>query len=148
MEKIKLNLIPNGVSPVCHTSQNDNGRLIEVELLDGITPYTLVSGDALTVLVKRPDNILITKDLTAEVGSISTVIDVSSEMTAIEGVNECEIRLTNSDVIIGSLNFFMSVEQALKAEPTPPTPPTPVPTRRGGLVATIYTKTVTTYETL
>ena len=62
MEIIKLNLIPNGVNPTCHAKQYDEGRVIRFELFDGLTPYTLQSGDTVTLNLRKPDNTIIVND--------------------------------------------------------------------------------------
>ena len=69
MEIIKLNLIPSGVNPICHAKQYDEGRVIRFELFDGLTPYTLQSGDTVTLNLRKPDNTIIEASVTATQGN-------------------------------------------------------------------------------
>ena len=119
MEIIKLNLIPNGVNPVCHASQYDNGRVIRGELFDGLTPYTLASGDVVALNVRKPDNHVVTATLTATAGNSYVDIVMTEQMTACFGENLCELKITNGNTEIGTINFYMIVERDVLANGDP-----------------------------
>lgn len=119
MEIIKLNLIPNGVNPVCHASQYDNGRVIRGELFDGLTPYTLASGDVVALNVRKPDNHVVTETLTATAGNSYVDIVTTEQMTACFGENLCELKITNGNTEIGTINFYMIVERDVLANGDP-----------------------------
>lgn len=119
MEIIKLNLIPNGVNPVCHASQYDNGRVIRGELFDGLTPYTLASGDVVALNVRKPDNHVVTATLTATAGNSYVDIVTTEQMTACFGENLCELKITNGNTEIGTINFYMIVERDVLANGDP-----------------------------
>lgn len=109
MQTIKLNLIPKGVNPTCYSSQYDTGRVIRVLLFDGITPYTLSNAESVSLSVRKPDNTLIT---TSVVNTEADYIDIvtTEQMTAVTGINICELKITEGSKVIGSLNFNMQVE--------------------------------------
>ena len=116
MEIIKLNLIPSGVNSICHCSQYDNGRVIRLELFDGLTPYTLQSGDTVTLNVRKPDNTIITASVTATQGNNYVDIVTTEQMCACVGNNLCDLTITNGSVVIGTLNFYMQVERDVLAD--------------------------------
>ena len=119
MEIIKLNLIPSGVNSICHCSQYDNGRVIRLELFDGLTPYTLQSGDTVTLNVRKPDNTIITASVTATQGNNYVDIVTTEQMCAVVGNNLCDLTITNGSVVIGTLNFYMQVERDVLADGIP-----------------------------
>lgn len=119
MEIIKLNLIPSGVNPVCHCSQYDSGRVIRIELFDGLTPYTLASGDTVTLNVRKPDNTIVTASVTATQGNNYVDIITTEQICACVGTNLCDITLKNGSVVIGTLNFYMQIERDVLADGDP-----------------------------
>ena len=119
MEIIKLNLIPSGVNPTCHCSQYDKGRVIRIELFDGLTPYTLKNGDTVTLNVRKPDNTIVTASLTATQGNTYVDIVTTEQMCAVVGYNLCDLTITNGSVVIGTLNFIMQVERDVLADGIP-----------------------------
>ena len=119
MEIIKLNLIPSGVNPTCHCSQYDNGRVIRIDLFDGLTPYVLQSGDTVTLNVRKPDNTIIEASLTATQGNTYVNLVTTEQMCACVGYNLCDLTITNGSVEIGTLNFIMQVERDVLADGIP-----------------------------
>ena len=119
MERIKVNLIPNGIPQTCHASQYDVGRQIGLDLFDGFTPYVIQSGDTFTLNVRKPDNHVVVQTVTGTEGNTYLVIETTEQMTAVMGKNLCEIRVTNGGDNIGSLNFIMQVEKDVIANGIP-----------------------------
>lgn len=119
MEIIKLNLIPSGVNPTCHCSQYDNGRVIRIDLFDGLTPYVLQSGDTVTLNVRKPDNTIVTTSLTATQGNTYVNLVTTEQICACVGYNLCDLTITNGSVVIGTLNFIMQVERDVLADGIP-----------------------------
>ena len=111
MEIIKLNLIPSGVNPTCHCSQYDNGRIIRIELFDGLIPYVIQDGDTFTLNVRKPDNTIVTTTLTATQGNKYVDLVTTTQICAVVGRNLCDLKITNGSVEIGTLNFYMQVER-------------------------------------
>ena len=119
MEIIKLNLIPSGVNPTCHCSQYDNGRVIRIDLFDGLTPYVLQSGDTVTLNVRKPDNTIVTTSLTATQGNTYVNLVTTEQICACVGYNLCDLTITNGSTVIGTLNFIMQVERDVLADGIP-----------------------------
>ena len=109
MEQIRLDIIPKGLMPVCHSSQYDKGRVIRLNLVDGLQGYTLTD-ETVTLNVRKPDNNIVTAGVTVVSGASYVDIVTTEQMTACEGENLCEIVITKGDVKIASLNFKMKVE--------------------------------------
>ena len=116
MEIIRLNLIPSGVNPTCHCSQYDKGRVIRIELFDGLTPYTLQSGDTVTLNVRKPDNTIVTASVTATQGNKYVDIVTTEQICACVGYNLCDLTITNGTTVIGTLNFIMAIERDVLAD--------------------------------
>ena len=119
MEIIKLNLIPSGVNPTCHCSQYDNGRVIRIELFDGLTPYTLQSGDVVTLNVRKPDNHIVTTTVESTQGNNYVDIVTTEQICACVGYNLCDLTITNGETVIGTLNFIMAIERDVIADGDP-----------------------------
>ena len=109
MEQIRLDIIPKGLMPVCHSSQYDKGRVIRLNLVDGLQGYTLTD-ETVTLNVRKPDNNIVTAGVNVISGASYVDIVTTEQMTACEGENLCEIVITKGDVKIASLNFKMKVE--------------------------------------
>ena len=120
MEEIKLNIIPNGVNPICHVSQYDKGRLIKINLFDGINPYTIQANDTFTLNIRKPDNTVITTSsrytIFWEAGRTFLSFETSEQMTAVVGRALCELKITNGVKVIGTLNWYMDVERDVLAD--------------------------------
>lgn len=110
MEQINLNLIPDGVKPVCHTSQFDVGRQIRLNLFEGSSIYTLSGSELLVLDVKKEDTCVVTVEV-ANTSSDYVIITTTQQMTACPGENICELKITNGTTVIGTLNFIMEVEE-------------------------------------
>lgn len=110
MEIIKLNIIPSGVNPTCHASQYDEGRVIRVELFEGLTPFTLQASDEIGLAIRKPDNKIVTM-LVENTEDNYVDIVTTRQACAVVGANLCELTIKRSSVTIGTLNFFMQVER-------------------------------------
>lgn len=110
MEQITLNLIPKGITPVCHASQYDKQRSIRLNIMDGLQGYIL-SDETVELRVRKPDNNIVTAAVEYTAGATFVIISTTEQMTACDGDNECELRLTRGEQRIGSLNFTMRVEK-------------------------------------
>lgn len=146
METITLNLIPTGVRPTCHVSQNDNERNIKINLVDGSLAYQVQSGDEIKLNIRKPDDTVVSSEVDATVGNTYVIVEITDDMCDVDGRNLCEVRIINGSTRISTSNFYMEVEVDPSIVPAPPTPPTPTG-RRGGLYATEMEIISTTYET-
>lgn len=119
METLSLNLIPKGISPICHCSQYDTGRVIRFNLLNGTLPYTIQSGDTVTLNVRKPDDTIVTASVSVTQGNSYVDIITTEQMCACAGKNLCELRIANNNDDIGTLNFVMVVERDVLADGIP-----------------------------
>lgn len=109
MERITLNIIPKGITPVCHASQFDIGRVIRCDIMDNLQGYVF-SDETVELRVCKPDNNIVTESVDVVSGDTYVLIETTEQMTACDGVNKCELRIMKGNVRIGSLNFDMKVE--------------------------------------
>lgn len=109
MERITLNIIPKGITPVCHASQFDIGRVIRCDIMDDLQGYVF-SDETVELRVRKPDDNVVTASVDVVSGDTFVLIETTEQMTACDGVNKCELRIMKGDVRIGSLNFDMKVE--------------------------------------
>lgn len=110
MEIIKLNIIPSGVNPTCHASQYDEGRVIRVELYEGLTPFTLQASDEIGLSIRKPDDKIVTMVVENTEDNYVDIV-TTKQACAIVGANLCELTIKRSSVNIGTLNFYMQVER-------------------------------------
>ncbi len=110
MEIIKLNIIPSGVNPTCHASQYDEGRVIRVELYEGLTPFTLQASDEIGLAIRKPDDKIVTMVVENTEDNYVDIV-TTKQACAVVGANLCELTIKRSSVTIGTLNFFMQVER-------------------------------------
>lgn len=111
MEKVKLNIVPKGKKSTCYASQNDNGRVVRFELFNELIPYILDGSETISIKVVRPDS----EEILASIINTfegKAYIDVvfNANMTAITGVGECEITITDGETVLGSRNFDINIE--------------------------------------
>lgn len=113
METIKLDLIPRGKMPSLHASQYDEGRSYHIDLTENRAPYTLDGTETISLTVRKCDNTLVTMDIANTFANQSYIEFVTTEqMNACAGFNVGEIVLEENGDRIGSLNFYLLVEQA------------------------------------
>lgn len=116
MQKVKLNLIPQGVPPVVYASQYDVGRQFEFEIYEGDVEYEIPSGAVVTFQGTKPDNhsfAYSTADEKSVISVSGSAVTVTSteQMTAISHKSMCEIIIRNGKVILGTLNVLLDVEK-------------------------------------
>lgn len=111
MEAIKLNLIPNGASPVAHASQYDEGRSFRFDLFEGAAVFTLDGTEVLECDIKKPDGNVVTVAVTNTSDSY-IVVETTLQMCACAGNSFGEIKITKGAKIIGTLNFILAVERS------------------------------------
>ena len=110
MEQIKLDLIPGKMPPTCHVSQYDDGRSIRLDLYEGGQVYTLGGTEVITLKVRKPDGNFVTKSVTATLGNTYVTITTTEQMTAVAGMNLCELEVKRGGNTLGTMNFIMNVE--------------------------------------
>lgn len=113
MESIKLDLIPGKKMPSLHASQFDDGRAYHIDLTENRVPYVLDGTETISVIIRKCDNTLVTMDIANTFANKSYIEFITTEqMTACAGFNYGEIVLEENGTRIGSLNFYLQVEEA------------------------------------
>ena len=109
MEQINLDLIPGKVKPVCHTSQYDIGRIIRLNLyMDGLL-YTLTGTETISIMLRKSNFVVIIEEVT-NTSSSYVEIETTENTCDVSGDYECELRVEDNEINIGSANFKMVVE--------------------------------------
>lgn len=117
MQKVKLNLIPQGVPPVVYASQYDVGRQFQFEIYDGDVEYDIPSNATVTFQGVKPDSHVFvyssvdSNPVVTFTGSVVTVT-TTEQMTAIPRKALCEIIIRQSGILVGTLNAYIDVEKA------------------------------------
>jgi hypothetical protein len=112
MERIRLDIIPKGLMPVCHASQYDAGRVIRLDLMDGLQGYSLTD-EEIELNVRKPDGHIVTASFDVIEGQTYVDIVTTEQMCAVEGENICELKISKDNAEIYSLNFRMMVEKSV-----------------------------------
>jgi len=112
MEQIILNIIPKGIMPACHCSQYDDGRVIRLNLMDGLQGYSLTD-EEIELNVRKPDGHIVTAPVNVVAGKTFVDIVTTEQMCAVEGENICELKISKDGAEIYSLNFRMVVEKSV-----------------------------------
>lgn len=119
METIRLNLVPVGATPVCHTAQYDEGRQIKLELFNGAAAYQIQAGDTFELDLRKPDGHIVTAVLTGTQGNTYLILETTEQMCAVAGINVCKVKVKNSGDEIGTLIFNMMVQMDVLANGNP-----------------------------
>lgn len=111
VQSVNLNLIPTGVMPIVHLSQYDrdaDGALL-FNIFNGPTPFNL-TGCTATINGTKPDGNVYTYPCTVHSNFLTSA--VYDQMTTVQGTHEAEIRISDGDSVVGTLNFQMAIEKA------------------------------------
>lgn len=112
MEQIKVDLIPGRAIPVCHASQYDKGRVIRVNLTQGLSQNYILDGtEDATINVRKVDGNLVVEQLSVIEGKSYIDFSTTEQMTACYGSNTADIIIKKGDVEIGTMNFILEVEK-------------------------------------
>lgn len=111
MEQINLNIIPDGLTPVVHASQYDDGREFKVNLFEGKTPYSLSGTEIIEFDVKKPDGTITTTNIPNE-GGTSIIVSTNDQSCTAPGECKCKLKITSNGVTIGSRTILMIVEES------------------------------------
>lgn len=110
MENITIDIIPGDVHPVCHASQKDVGRVIQINIKE-ISEYFIIDGSKSFVFeMKKPDTCVVTAPVTYSYNDYKLYLTTTEQMCACSGSNICEIKITERKTVIGTLNFILEIE--------------------------------------
>lgn len=108
-QTINLNMVPGSVCPVIHVSQYDNDEdALVFNLYQGSTPFT--AGTTAIIEGTKPDGYGFT--YAASYSDNTVTADLTQQMTAVSGEVRCELRISDSDNVVGTQNFILMVEPA------------------------------------
>lgn len=135
MQKITLNLIPDGVPPVVYVNQFDTGREFQISFKEGLSPYNFPSGVVFRINGRKADNHVFeytesdkwdaTHNIITKSGSgtsLTVTIATSEQMTAAAGDAEIQLTFKSSSAsndILGTLNFILVVQEKPDANGDP-----------------------------
>lgn len=111
MENIVINFLPGAAPPVCHASQCDIGRVIQINIHDISLLYQIPSDVTLTFEMKKSDTTIVTAPVIYNVGSSVIYLTTTEQMCASPGTCLCEIKITKKDYSVGTLNFILEIEE-------------------------------------
>ena len=125
MQKIILDVIPNGVCPRVYVNQYDIGREFQISFKEGLGSYYFQNNLTFTINGRKSDNhifeyteadkwdsthYVITKSGSG--ASTKVTIGTTEQMTAAPGETDVQLIFTDStNAVIGTLSFIM-VERA------------------------------------
>ena len=107
METRNVNITPGGTTPVIHVSQNDVGRTITLNVTDGSTWYDL-TGCTVKLEGTKPSGL--GYSVTGTVSGHTVTIVTTNHMTGEAGNIASELKITKTNVAIGTANIILSVE--------------------------------------
>lgn len=110
MENIVIDILPGAAWPVCHASQCDVGRIIQINIFDISTSYLIDGDKALAFEMKKPDGNIVTSKLTYTAGTSVVYLKTTKQMCSCPGSNICEISISKKKSSIATLNFILEIE--------------------------------------
>lgn len=114
--EIVVNMVPDGVTPVIHVSQYDDGYGITANLIENGGTYTVPTGATVSIEGTKPDGHGYAYLCTYQDNAV--VIPVNTQMTAVKGKHPCELVVRKDGLRVGSKNMIMAVEVAGLGEDT------------------------------
>ena len=111
MENIVLDILPGAAWPVCHASQCDVGRVIQINLKEISKNYSIDGEQYVTFEMKKPDGNVVTSKISYLAGSSTIYLTTTEQMCSCPGSNICEIRIKKKKYNVGSLNFILEIEE-------------------------------------
>ena len=109
MERVRIDIVPSGITPVCHASQNDVGRSIRFDLYNGGAEYTLTGTEAINITLRKPNGTTRTQGLTNTLSNYVVYTSTDGDLDE-AGIYSCELTIYKGDAILGSRNFVLKVE--------------------------------------
>lgn len=115
-QSFNLELIPQGVAPCVYVSQYDKGQTWLISLFANNLPFNIPSGAGVVIQGTKPDSTGFQYPCTFN-DNVVTATE-QQQMTVIAGKVLCEIKISQGDAIIASLNFCLIVEPAALRDDT------------------------------
>ena len=109
-QEFNLDLIPNGIAPIVHVSQYDEGQTWAFNIVKENQLYVIPTGSSVTVQGTKKDDTGFQYDCSFD-GSTVYVTE-TQQMTIFAGDVQAEIVIVNGDNRIATLNFIIRIERA------------------------------------
>ena len=116
-QSIVLNLVPGEVSPLVHAIQNDVGREITLNLINGDAPFTLSSSYSYSLTGTKASGSGFLYDPSYNAcdlqvtGPNSLSLKTTAEMTSVEGAVRCGLIIYNGTQRIETQDFILLVHR-------------------------------------
>ena len=105
-----LDLVPGGVPVVAHVSQYDDDVRLVFNLYASTGVLNIESGTTVSIRGTKPDGNGISVD--AALSGSSVTVDLTKQMTAIDGYATFELTLWKEEKELNTANFILDIEQA------------------------------------
>lgn len=109
-QRLNLSIIPGGMKPILNVSQYDKGQTWIFTLFEGSTTYSIPAGSVVTIAGTKKDNTGFQYPCTYS-GATVTAIE-EQQMTIFPGDVQAELRISNGDELVATINFVIRVEAA------------------------------------
>lgn len=123
-QTLNLDITPGSIPPIVNCSQCDVNREIDLEIFDGThSTFVIPEGAVVTIMGTKDDGHSFVYNSSDNSSIISfkgneVTIFTSEQMTAYAGNVICELKITDNDTVLHTVNFTIVVEES--ALPTDP----------------------------
>ena len=108
---IKLDLVPSCIKPVLHSSQYDEGRQWQCQVLNDGVPFVFQNGDTVEFSLRKGDGLVVTTNVAVTPGTSTITLVSTEQMCAVYGSNLGEFKINSNGVKVGSVNVILEVER-------------------------------------
>lgn len=109
-QEFNLDLIPNGIAPIVHVSQYDEGQTWAFNIVKENQLYEIPSGSSITVQGTKKDDTGFQYSCTYSGSKV--YVTETQQMTIFAGDVQAELVIVNGDNRIATLNFIIRIERA------------------------------------
>lgn len=115
-QEFNLDLIPNGISPIVHVSQYDEGQTWAFNIVKENQLFEIPAGSSITVQGTKKDDTGFQYACTYSGSKV--YVTETQQMTIYAGDIQAELVIVNGDDRIATLNFIIRIERAPLNETT------------------------------
>ena len=115
-QEFNLDLIPDGISPIVHVSQYDEGQLWDFNIVKGNQLFEIPLGSSITVQGTKKDDTGFQYPCSYSGSKVN--VTETKQMTIFAGDVKAELVIVNGDDRIATLNFIIRIERAPLNEDT------------------------------
>lgn len=115
-QTLTLDLIPKGVNPVINVSQYDAGQTWTFNITENGAAFSIPSGSSVTIRGTKRDSTGFVYACAFSGSAVTSI--VQPQMTVLSGDQKAELRITNGDEKIATINFIIRVEPSALSDST------------------------------